>query len=89
MACSTCPVPVDGNWGRWGVWGQCSKTCGDGIHKRVRTCSNPAPKHAGKNCVGSSTEVKVCTIARCHLGESVNECISQLLTLFRLGERGV
>ena len=44
-------APVHGGFSAFGA---CSKTCGGGI--RTRTCTNPAPKHGGRACVGHVEE---------------------------------
>ena len=44
-------VPVHGGFT---VFSACSKTCGGGT--RIRTCTNPEPKHGGRGCVGVSQE---------------------------------
>ncbi|KAJ8315427.1 hypothetical protein KUTeg_007577 [Tegillarca granosa] len=51
-------ILVDGQWGSWQSWGSCSQTCSpsgstvSGTKTRIRTCTNPAPKYDGKQCVG-------------------------------------
>merc|ERR1719494_873710 len=35
---------VDGGYAHWGTWGACEMRCGSGTQKRLRTCSEPAPK---------------------------------------------
>ena len=42
--------PVDGSFSDWTSWSTCSKTCGRGIKKRMRFCTNPSPQNGGKNC---------------------------------------
>ena len=44
-------VPVHGGFSPFSA---CSKTCGGGT--RIRTCTNPEPKHGGRGCVGASQE---------------------------------
>ena len=44
-------APVNGGFSAFGA---CSKTCGGGI--RIRTCTNPAPKHGGRGCNGHTQE---------------------------------
>jgi hypothetical protein len=56
---------VDGNWSAYGTYGQCTKKCGGGVQKRTRTCSNPAPAHGGKACVGNSEEEQACNQQAC------------------------
>ena len=52
-------VPVHGGFS---VFTKCSKTCGGGT--RIRTCTNPEPKHGGKGCVGESQET--CNTQACN-----------------------
>ena len=52
-------VPVHGGFS---VFSACSKTCGGGT--RIRTCTNPEPKHGGRGCVGESQET--CNKQACH-----------------------
>ena len=65
------PVAVNGNWAVWGRWSVCSKTCGGGSMKRTRTCSNPAPKHGGRKCQGSSQQYVSCNDQSCPTGTYV------------------
>lgn len=58
-------VPVNGNWGAWRPWSTCTKTCGGGVKRRTRTCSNPAPKNGGRACTGSSAESQACNTSPC------------------------
>ena len=62
---------VDGNWGKWTDFGECSKTCGDGLKKRMRECNNPAPKYGGKSCEGDGTDSEPCKDIECP-GISIN-----------------
>ena len=52
-------VPVHGGFS---AFSGCSKTCGGGT--RIRTCTNPEPKHGGRGCVGQSQEV--CNTQACN-----------------------
>ena len=58
-------VIVDGDWIPWSEWSECSRTCGDGLQLRNRTCSNPVPSNGGKECVGNATESLHCKEADC------------------------
>ncbi|XP_052699211.1 SCO-spondin-like isoform X2 [Crassostrea angulata] len=64
-SCNQDPCQVDGNWSTWTPFSTCSKTCGDGIKSRNRTCSNPAPLHGGKLCSGTTTETVTCSDGPC------------------------
>ncbi|XP_045179511.2 thrombospondin-2-like [Mercenaria mercenaria] len=54
------PCPVNGNWAQWGNWQGCSTTCGPGLTRRTRTCSNPKPSMLGNDCQGDETDYKLC-----------------------------
>ncbi|XP_057298019.1 SCO-spondin-like isoform X2 [Hydractinia symbiolongicarpus] len=63
--CKIKECPINGHWSPWSSFEDCSKSCGNGVTSRTRTCTNPAPKHGGKSCVGSSDESKTCKIVEC------------------------
>ena len=56
---------VDGSWGAWDNWSVCTRSCGGGIRKRTRTCSNPAPKHGGRTCPGPKEQIQSCNMKQC------------------------
>ena len=56
---------VDGKWSEYGAWSDCSAECGTGKQARTRTCTNPAPAHGGKDCVGEATETQDCNVREC------------------------
>lgn len=56
---------VDGGWSLWGSYTSCSVTCGVGIQKRERTCTEPLPQYGGTDCVGLSSETQNCTESEC------------------------
>ena len=56
---------VNGGWSDWSPFGDCSKTCGDGIKTRHRTCTNPAPKNGGDDCTGPSSDKMSCNERGC------------------------
>ena len=58
---------VDGNWSSWGKPGPCDKTCGGGVRKIKRTCTNPPPSGDGKKCKGLSIKTKSCNTQKCKL----------------------
>ncbi|KFB46823.1 AGAP002268-PA-like protein [Anopheles sinensis] len=65
-----CPAkycPVDGGWTEWSSWTACSEPCGFGRSLRWRSCTNPAPRHGGRACEGSESEVKSCKQQECHV----------------------
>ncbi|XP_062853202.1 semaphorin-5B [Trichomycterus rosablanca] len=49
-----------GGWTPWSSWAPCSTSCGVGFEVRQRSCSNPAPRHGGKVCVGQIREERLC-----------------------------
>ena len=54
------PCPIHGQWTRWFAWEPCSVVCGEGVHRRYRECTNPAPAYGGSKCPGESFQQKVC-----------------------------
>ncbi|XP_053375480.1 coadhesin-like [Mercenaria mercenaria] len=63
-----CPViscPVDGSWSSWASWEGCSVTCGIGLQRRDRTCSNPYPGLGGNPCLGDTSEDRICFNKAC------------------------
>ena len=62
--CTPYHILVHGNWSEW-VDGPCSKTCGLGVKKRTRTCSNPEPSCGGSPCFGVDEVDVECHTAQC------------------------
>ncbi|XP_060570798.1 uncharacterized protein LOC132729070 [Ruditapes philippinarum] len=60
--------PVHGGWSDWSHWGTCSVTCGMGLKRRTRTCSNPTPSLGGNHCFGDRSEIQLCMPAPCANG---------------------
>ena len=58
-------LSVDGGYSQWSSYSACSKTCGDGLKKRTRSCTNPSPAHGGKQCQGASEEEAECKVREC------------------------
>lgn len=56
---------VDGGWSTWTDWEECSVTCGTGLQRRTRSCSNPAPNNYGRHCDGAAADHQLCTNKRC------------------------
>ena len=59
---------IDGNYTEWSEWSECSVTCNGGVRSRTRTCSNPAPKNGGENCVsrfGAGEDFEDCNTMEC------------------------
>ena len=61
---SCCRI-VNGSWSDWSSWGSCSLTCGKGIKKRSRTCTNPPPANGGLDCVGPAEQTSECNDRDC------------------------
>ena len=55
---------IDGEFTDW-VEHCCCKTCGDGIQKLTRTCTNPPPQHGGKLCEGTIEITQSCNTDPC------------------------
>ncbi|XP_030077252.1 A disintegrin and metalloproteinase with thrombospondin motifs 8 [Microcaecilia unicolor] len=58
-------VIVNGNWGAWSPWGECSRTCGGGVHFSYRECNNPEPQNGGKYCEGQRVKYQSCNFEEC------------------------
>ena len=58
--CYGIPCPVNGGWTSWSRYGPCSVSCGEGLKRRVRECSNPLPQYGGSDCEGPSFEDVQC-----------------------------
>lgn len=67
--CNLGECPVHGGWSSWLPWSGCSKTCGFGVNKRFRKCSNPFPQHGGAACTGSPVEFVLCIQSLCKNGD--------------------
>jgi len=67
--CNTDECSVPGGYTDWSSWGECSVTCGGGVQKRTRTCTNPPPSGGGPNCIeqnlGPAEEVQACNKGDC------------------------
>ncbi|EDO49968.1 predicted protein, partial [Nematostella vectensis] len=64
-SCNSRDCPIDGKWSSWSSWQTCSRTCGGGMRKRTRSCTNPAPKGGGRGCYGRSSEQQICNRQSC------------------------
>ncbi|XP_022803120.1 uncharacterized protein LOC111340522 isoform X2 [Stylophora pistillata] len=58
---------VNGEYSPWSSWTECSKSCGGGVRRRMRKCSNPPPSNGGKDCrnLGPSIESQDCNVKVC------------------------
>ncbi|XP_064623091.1 blastula protease 10-like isoform X2 [Lineus longissimus] len=61
----TITMPVNGGWTTWGDWQKCSASCGYGIKKRTRKCSDPKPAYGGAGCEGRPLEFLKCSNGPC------------------------
>ncbi|XP_031573734.1 A disintegrin and metalloproteinase with thrombospondin motifs 14-like [Actinia tenebrosa] len=59
------PKPIDGGWSSWSAYGPCSKSCGQGVKVRARSCTLPSPKFNGKKCQGYTVGISFCQIKLC------------------------
>nr|XP_034954030.1 A disintegrin and metalloproteinase with thrombospondin motifs 4 [Zootoca vivipara] len=64
-------IPTHGGWGRWGPWGDCSRSCGGGVHYSTRECNKPVPRNGGKYCEGKRTQYRSCNVQNCHDGNAL------------------
>lgn len=59
--------PVSGSWSCWSDYGACSVTCGSGVRKRTRDCSDPQNRELpGYGCVGKSAHIVACEEGPCY-----------------------
>ncbi|PFX13743.1 coadhesin-like isoform X2 [Stylophora pistillata] len=63
--CKLTNCPIDGGYTPWEPATECTKTCGGGMQKLVRTCTNPPPQHEGKDCVGPNEKTEPCNEFPC------------------------
>ncbi|XP_067662288.1 hemicentin-1-like isoform X1 [Haliotis asinina] len=63
-------VVVHGGFSEWGEFGECSTTCGAGLHFRTRSCDNPPPTNGGQQCIGAARESKSCIMGDCPVDAS-------------------
>ena len=58
-------ILVDGGWSYWEPWNKCTVTCGGGIRKRWRSCTNPPPRWSYRSCQGNNFESQSCNTNNC------------------------
>ncbi|XP_060579784.1 coadhesin-like [Ruditapes philippinarum] len=68
ISCSKELCPVHGGWTKWSSWDACSVTCGVGIERRHRNCSNPIPDRNGLPCFGDTLDDRICLPGPCANG---------------------
>lgn len=58
---------TDAKWSRWSPWSDCTKTCGNGIRFRTRTCvaQNQPPVSAHISCAGKPQQTSNCSQWKC------------------------
>ena len=59
---------VDGGFTQWSKWTECSSSCGEGVQKRNRNCTNPKPNFLGRHCLADGShnvEIKKCNVRLC------------------------
>jgi hypothetical protein len=59
------PIPINGGWSNLSDWGNCTATCGGGIRKKTKTCTNPKPEFGGSDCVGDDFISEECNTQKC------------------------
>ncbi|KAJ8302105.1 hypothetical protein KUTeg_021092 [Tegillarca granosa] len=60
--------PIEGGWGKWEDYGDCTRSCGGGIRKRIRKCNNPVPQNGGRYCIGRRIRYRSCNTKQCPPG---------------------
>ena len=75
LACNEFPCPIHGGYSQWSNFTECSVTCGGGKKTRVRTCTEPTPQHAGRNCsyLGAADETRRCNTHFCPIHGGYSE----------------
>ena len=66
---------IEREWQQWGNWSQCTSSCGEGVRIRARACSV-----LDGQCLGNSTEAKVCKIAEC---PGISLCLKDSNVIFQ------
>ena len=58
---------VNGGWSGWedATDAECSRSCGTGFKKQVRSCTNPLPQCGGEPCEGSDNRTIACNEQCC------------------------
>lgn len=73
-------LAVPGGYISWSKWAECSVTCGGGVQKRSRTCTNPPPSGGGPTCIaqnlGPAEETQECNSNDCRKYYVLNSLLS-------------
>ncbi|KAL3852076.1 hypothetical protein ACJMK2_015763 [Sinanodonta woodiana] len=68
VLCNNPVCVIDGGWSAWTCWTsvQCNNTCNEcnEILTRKRNCTNPVPQNGGRQCNGTSDELKTIPCGR-------------------------
>eukprot|EP00112_Aurelia_sp_Birch-Aquarium-sp1_P003530 Seg1394.13 transcript_id=Seg1394.13/GoldUCD/mRNA.D3Y31 product="A disintegrin and metalloproteinase with thrombospondin motifs 18" protein_id=Seg1394.13/GoldUCD/D3Y31 len=90
---TTPPPPIDGGWSDYGEYASCNRPCGGGAQWKTRSCTNPAPQHGGKNCLGHVRgHYKTCNMQACPAGtksfrlEQCQKLSSEKYDIYSAGE---
>ena len=56
---------IDGEWSEWSHWSECIMTDGVGVKRRQRACDSPVPSEYGRNCLGNTDDLDICSPRLC------------------------
>ena len=73
VVCGVTPCPIHGNYSAWSAFTPCSTSCGLGFRTRNRTCTDPAPRYGGQNCLGLDNETRSCNLGVCPIHGGYSE----------------
>lgn len=62
--CNTQKCPIDCKWGPWSEFDTCTRTCGGGMHARIREIAQKA-RYGGDECTGEAQEMEGCNMQAC------------------------
>ena len=63
-------ILVNGGWSPWSISAPCDVTCGSGIERYNRSCTDPSPEHGGLDCqpdidLNEEEKVVTCDLSAC------------------------